>query len=64
MVRDASPRVVGSPGTGVGAHRDKPDQLNLTTADGRIVEQALAVRDVLDGELTLAHRAHLRATQP
>lgn len=53
VVRDAKPRVIWRLAPLLPGNRDKPSELDLDTPDGRIVEQALAVREVLGGELAL-----------
>lgn len=50
--RKEKPRVVFRLAPPLDAKRQKPDLLDLDTPDGRIVEQALAVRELLEGELT------------
>ncbi|MFZ7095436.1 PIN domain-containing protein [Luteimonas dalianensis] len=50
--RNDNPRVVFRLAPPLDVKRKKPDLLDLDTPDGRIVEQALAVRELLGGELT------------
>lgn len=53
VARQAGPRVVWRLAPVLPGNRDKPADLDLDTPDGRIVEQALAVRQVLGGDLAL-----------
>lgn len=50
--READPRVVWCLAPQLDPKREKPDALDLSTPDGRIVEQALAVGRSLNDELT------------
>lgn len=49
--REAAPRVVWRLAPQLDPKREKPDALDLSTPDGRIVEQALAVSRLLSDEL-------------
>jgi hypothetical protein len=53
VVRNANPRVVWRLAPLLPVNRAKPAELDVDSPDGRIVEQALAVRDVLGGQLAL-----------
>lgn len=53
VVREAQPRVVYRIAPVLPGNRTKPEQLDISTADGRIVEQALSVRELLGGALNL-----------